>query len=116
MADDLFNAEAPLAAEEPAGFSRLRRVLLGAARCETDAERDRHARTVRMAVFTNAFERAALNNGVAATARLSQLASLHALVAQAALPERARADVLIEIGRAAQRLLWNERLGETLLE
>jgi hypothetical protein len=116
MAEDVFNAQATPEAEEPAGFARLRRVLMGAAGCETDVERERHARTVRMAVHTHAFERATLNNTVPATVRLSQLASLHDLIINADLPPRPRDDVLIEIGRAAQRVLWNERLVETVLE
>lgn len=116
MVGDLFNAADEPGVEEPPGFARLRRVLQGAAALDGPVEIDRHARTVRMCVHTTAFERAVLNPLVPATIRLGQLARLHKLVSTAELPERARHDVLIEIGRASMRIMWSARLVETVLE
>jgi hypothetical protein len=116
MDGELFNSELEQEWEEPPGFSRLRRVLKGAAGLDGPAEMIRHGRTVRMCVHTLAFERAVLNPLVPATVRLSQLAKLHKLVAEAELPDRVRQDVHIEIGRASMRIMWSARLVETVLE
>ena len=108
--------EPPDAAGDPPGFARLRRVLGGATKLPDDIVRKRVAGTVRMAINSSAFERATLNPVVPAIFRLARLAALQSLVGGTDLLERDRLDAQLEIDRAALRVLWSERIVETVLE
>jgi hypothetical protein len=111
------NLADPIApAQEAPGFARLRRVLASAARLADDEGRKRLARTVRMALHAVAFERAALNVAVPATTRLAQLAALQKLVGETDLLARDREEAALEIDRVAVRVLWCERIVDTVLE
>lgn len=115
LVDALPETQQPPGGDAP-GFARLARLLAGLQLLPDDVARKRVARTVRMAVNSPAFERATLNSAVPATVRLARLAALQKAVSKVDMLERDRQDMAIEIDRAACRILWAERIVETVIE
>ena len=109
-------AEPPAPAPAAPGFVRLARLLASARALEDDPARKRMARILRAAINSSAFERATLNSAVPPTQRLARLNALQKAAAKTDLLARDKEDAVIDLDRAACRILWAERIVETVLE